>query len=167
VTSAAVLVAIIAALASITAGVVGPYLAFRGARAGQSATRDIEQQKVDQAQAASWREDVTLLRAQQKEERAEFGERLRAVETKLRNESDAKVAILSARIDDMVRKSAAIDSKHRREMSLIEMRLEGAVTWIREVVPLMRSQGVPFPAVPPGIVDTDPAGYAAIRRSAT
>jgi hypothetical protein len=165
--SGGVFVAIIAGVASIIAGLLGPWFAFRAARSGQAQTRSIEQQKVDQSQADSWREDVTRLRASQKEERAEFAERLKALETKLRNESDGKVAILSARIDDMVRKSAAVETKHRRELSLIETRLEGAVEWIRLVVPIMRGRGLEFPAVPPGIVETDPGGYMAIRRATT
>jgi hypothetical protein len=165
--TATVLVAVIAGTASIVAGFVGPWLAFRAARSGQAQSRAIEQQKVDQSQADSWREDVRLLRAAQKEERAEFAERLKALEEKLRDESDAKAAVLSERIDELVRRAAATETKHRRELSLIETRLEGAVEWIRLVVPIMRGRGLDFPAIPPGIVDTDPGGYVAIRRATT
>jgi len=51
----------------------------------------------------------------------------------------------------------------RRELRIVEDRLEGCVDWIRAVVPLMAAAGVPYPTIPKGITDTDP-GMPAVRR---
>lgn len=152
-TDGAVLIAIIAGIASVVAGVVGPWLAFRAARSGHAQTAEIEQQRVEQSQAESWRQDAQILRVMIREERAEAEQRMDALEHKMISECDGKVAAVTLRVDQLL-----------RELTLIETRLEAAVSWIRQVVPLMRAQGTEFPPIPPGIVDTDPNGYAAIRR---
>jgi hypothetical protein len=50
-----------------------------------------------------------------------------------------------------------------QELAIVETRLEGCVTWIRAVVPLMAAGGVPYPPIPRGITDTDP-GLRPVRR---
>jgi hypothetical protein len=158
-----VIIAIIAAIASVIAGIGGPVLAWRAARSGQKATRDIETRKIEQSQAESWRQDAVLLRAQMKEDREQAEAEIKRIEERLTAECDGKVGALNQRLDEMIRTAAMMEGRHRRELTAIEIRLEGTVAWIRAVVPIMREQGITFPAVPPGIIETDPGGMYAVR----
>lgn len=47
-------------------------------------------------------------------------------------------------------------AKIRRELDVVEERLEGCVDWVKAVIPVLKAQGIPFPPPPPGITDTDP-----------
>jgi septal ring factor EnvC (AmiA/AmiB activator) len=67
----------------------------------------------------------------------------------LRKERDEERDRHSKIIDDTL-------TEHRRELDAVEKRLDATVAWIRQVIPILREHGIPFPPQPKGITDTDP-----------
>ena len=106
-----------------------------------------------------WRQDAKTLREERDAERERFRTQLTEVERRLMAECDGKVRLIDERLTSVIRDYTRAEERHRRELAIVHAQLEQTIMWIRKVVPIMRQRELPFPDLPPGILDTDPGSF--------
>jgi hypothetical protein len=139
-----VLIAIVMSASAVLAAAVTGMYAYRASRKNSEQTRAIEQDKLStdswDRQVKAWREDVVALRTQRAED-------LRTFEA-YKAECTSQVEKLTRQIKDLQRQRDEDEERHRRERQAL-------IAWVRAVVPIFRESGIPFPPLPPGVLDLD------------
>ena len=142
-----VIVAIIAAVASVAGIVFANRYTSRTARDAAAKSVLVEQGKLDESRRQSlmdnMQEEITRLNDMRKQDRQEFEARLSETNTRLTTISEEH-------------------ERYRRERSYLQQQVDSLVLWSRAVVRVMRGNNLSYPPPPPG-VDTDPEGFAPIR----
>jgi septal ring factor EnvC (AmiA/AmiB activator) len=142
-----VIVAILAAVASIGGIIVANRYTSRTARDAAAKSVLVEQGKLDEQRRQSlmdnMQEEITRVNEMRKQDRQEFEARI--------TETNARLTELSGEHD-----------RYRRERSFLQQQVDSLVLWSRAVVRVMRGNNIAYPPPPPG-VDTDPDGFAPIR----
>ena len=151
---------------AITLPVVGAVLVGLLGLIGVWRTARVARQANDRSTAIDgwqeWRNDAKALREERDAERARYEAKLVELDRRLTAECDGKVRLLDDRLTAMITDYARAEERHRREMLMVHSQLEQTILWIRRVVPIMRERQLPFPDLPPGILDTDPGVFRAL-----
>lgn len=133
---------------------VGGFFTWRGARKTAEVTRSVARDANNLAADKQTVESLTNLVGTLREEVARVDKRAkedREEHDRHRQECKQEIGELNQRFEAMSQLRDDDRLEYRAEKARLEAQVDGLIKWGRQVVPIMREQGIEFPPPPPGI----------------